>query len=106
MEAAAKLAAGQALLVDVVQTTPGTGLESARPVAYRLPPEELDQRWQELPRAREIIAYCTDPHEATSACVAQYLRERGYRAHALAGGFAAWRDEGFPRLQRLLEGPA
>jgi hypothetical protein len=27
--------------------------------AIRISPDELDERWQELPRERAVIAYCT-----------------------------------------------
>jgi rhodanese-related sulfurtransferase len=53
-------------------------------------------RFEELPGELDIIAYCTRPDEATSARVALFLREHGYRAWALAGGYRAWRESGYP----------
>ena len=58
-EAAAKLDARQAIVVDVVQPNAWRRLDGAIRGALRIPPEEFDQRWQELPREREILTYCT-----------------------------------------------
>jgi hypothetical protein len=49
-------------------------------------------------RRRAIIAYCTRSDEATSARVALLLRDKGYRAWALTGGYWACPDlAGAPR---------
>jgi rhodanese-related sulfurtransferase len=41
-------------------------------------------------RARPVVAYCTCAHEATSARVARQLRQLGFDAAALTGGYDAW----------------
>jgi S1-C subfamily serine protease/rhodanese-related sulfurtransferase len=44
-----------------------------------------------------IVAYCTSPDEATSAVVAQKLRERGYkRVRILKGGLGGWTNARLP----------
>jgi hypothetical protein len=44
-----------------------------------------------------IVAYCTSPDEATSAAVAQKLRERGYRrVRILKGGLGGWTNARLP----------
>ncbi|MGH2354204.1 MAG: rhodanese-like domain-containing protein [Chloroflexota bacterium] len=58
-EAAAKVDAGAAIVLDVVSSSAWRRLDQAIPGAVRIPPEAFSQRWSELPRAREIIAYCT-----------------------------------------------
>ncbi len=35
--------------------------------------------------------------------MAQFLREQGYRAHALKGGYMAWRDAGYPLEPKEVE---
>ncbi len=65
--------------------------------AIRIPLEELELRHQEIPRDRDVVFYCSCPNEASSARAMLLLRQRGiHRAHALAGGFHQWRDQGFP----------
>lgn len=67
------------------------------PGALRLLPEELDGRHQEIPRDRDVVLYCNCPNEATSAGVALQLQRFGItRVRPLAGGFEAWRAQGFP----------
>jgi rhodanese-related sulfurtransferase len=58
-EAAAKIDAGEAIVLDVVSSSAWGSLGAAIPGAIRIPPEEIAQRWEELPREREIVAYCT-----------------------------------------------
>jgi membrane protein DedA with SNARE-associated domain/rhodanese-related sulfurtransferase len=66
------------------------------PGAFHALPEVLAGEIS-FPQAEEIILYCTCPHEATSARVAQQLLEKGVRrVRPLAGGFDAWRERGFP----------
>jgi rhodanese-related sulfurtransferase len=44
-----------------------------------------------------IVTYCTSPGEATSAAVAQKLRERGYkRVRILKGGLGGWTNARLP----------
>ena len=58
-DAKARVDAGEAIFLDVV-TTPGwEQLTIAIPGAVRIPPEEIERRFGELPRDRAIIAYCT-----------------------------------------------
>lgn len=58
-EARARLDAGQAIILDVVTSAAWDQLDVAIRGAVRIAPEELDRRFRELPRDKEIIAYCT-----------------------------------------------
>jgi rhodanese-related sulfurtransferase len=58
-EAAAKLVGNEAILLDVVSADTWAKLDHAARGAIRIPPKEIGRRWRELPREREIIAYCT-----------------------------------------------
>ena len=65
------------------------------PGAQLVRPHELDPR--QLPPKGEIVLYCTEPHEATSARTANELVAGGLtRVHVLRGGLAGWRRRGFP----------
>jgi rhodanese-related sulfurtransferase len=50
----------------------------------------------ELPRDREIVAYCTCPNEASAAQVAKLLMNSGFkRVRPLHGGLEAWIAAGY-----------
>jgi hypothetical protein len=58
-EASRRVAAGQAIILDVVSPMAWEQLDRAIKGALRISPDELQRRWRELPQEREIIAYCT-----------------------------------------------
>lgn len=67
------------------------------PTASHLPMEELDRRYAEIPRDREVILFCSCPNEASSASIAFQLRRKGIdNVRPLAGGLDAWRGREFP----------
>jgi rhodanese-related sulfurtransferase len=51
--------AGEAIVLDVVASGVWESLDEAVPGAVRIPPEEIGQRFGELPREKAIVAYCT-----------------------------------------------
>jgi membrane protein DedA with SNARE-associated domain/rhodanese-related sulfurtransferase len=58
-----------------------------------------------IPRDREVVLYCTAPHELTCARVALELHRRGFeRVRPLAGGLQAWAERGFPLTSVMLCG--
>ena len=67
------------------------------PGAIRVPEKEVEQHLDEIPRDRSVITYCTCPHEASSASVAQALLDHGLKnVHPLFEGFDAWTADGLP----------
>lgn len=65
--------------------------------AIRVPAGEVEQHLSEISHERTVITYCTCPHEASSAKVAQELSARGYKnVHPLFIGFEAWEKAGLP----------
>lgn len=58
-EAKAKIDAGSALVLDLVQPGAWSELDGAIEGAVRIPPDEIEERYGELPIEPEIIAYCT-----------------------------------------------
>lgn len=67
------------------------------PGAIRVPADEVEQHLSEIAHDRTVITYCTCPHEASSAEVAQKLVEQGYKnVHPLFIGFEAWQNAGLP----------
>lgn len=64
------------------------------PRARSVPVDQLEQRLGELPKDREIVAYCRGPYCVFSDQAVQTLREAGYRARRLSEGLPDWTAEG------------
>ena len=63
--------------------------------AVRLAPDGEDESLPMIPPGRAVVTYCTCPHEASAARVAELLMARGYDdVHPLYGGMEAWREAG------------
>ena len=58
-DAKARVDSGEAIIVDAVSPMAWEQFDRAIPGAVRIAPDELSERWRELPRERAIIAYCT-----------------------------------------------
>jgi rhodanese-related sulfurtransferase len=59
----------------------------------RNPRSPLDQL---IPKDSEVVFYCAEPREATSARMALLLTSHGYKnVHPLNGGLEGWRQAGF-----------
>ena len=66
------------------------------PGACRITPEALQHPHQLIPRDREVVFYCAEPKEATSARLALRLASNGFKSiHPLSGGLEGWREAGF-----------
>jgi rhodanese-related sulfurtransferase len=50
----------------------------------------------EIPRDREVVAYCRGPYCVFSDEAVALLRSRGYRARRLREGLPDWRAAGLP----------
>jgi rhodanese-related sulfurtransferase/DNA-binding transcriptional ArsR family regulator len=66
------------------------------PGAVNIPIHELEKRCRELPRRKEIIAYCRGPFCLMSYEAVQLLRKKGMRARRLKDGMPEWRVAGLP----------
>src|SRR5437879_1717972 len=62
--------------------------------AVSIPLEELEQRLRELPRDREVVAYCRGPYCAFAPEAVRMLREHGYAARHLNEGLPEWAAAG------------
>ena len=58
-EAKAMIDAGDALILDVVASHVWPSMTRIIPGSLRIPPEDLEKRYPELPRDKTIITYCT-----------------------------------------------
>ncbi|RBP88685.1 ArsR family transcriptional regulator [Cytobacillus firmus] len=58
--------------------------------AVSIPMEDLDSYLQELPREKEVIAYCRGKFCAFSAIAAQKLKDQGFTAYRMAESILEW----------------
>jgi rhodanese-related sulfurtransferase/DNA-binding transcriptional ArsR family regulator len=83
--------------VTVLDARPREEYEAGHiPGALSIPVEELERRLSEIPKAREVIAYCRGPYCVYSLEVVTLLRKRGYRARRAEEGLPEWRSSGLP----------
>lgn len=64
------------------------------PGAVSVPLRELEHRLAELPRRRQIVAYCRGPYCVLAVEAVARLRARGFRALRLEDGIPDWRARG------------
>jgi rhodanese-related sulfurtransferase len=83
--------------VTVVDVRPRDEFEAGHiPGSLSIPVDELAHRLRELPKSREVVAYCRGPYCVYSLEAVMLLRKRGYRARRADEGLPDWRAEGHP----------
>ena len=84
-------------LVTVVDVRPPEEYAQAHiPGALNIPLDKLKQRLKQLPRDREVVAYCRGPWCVLSYEAVARLREAGIEARRLEDGLPEWRRAGLP----------
>jgi ArsR family transcriptional regulator len=84
-------------LVTLIDTRPEEEFAAGHlPGAINLPLSELKRRLRELPRDREIVAYCRGPYCVLSYEAVAELRKRGFNAFRLEDGYPEWKAAGLP----------
>jgi len=68
------------------------------PGALSIPLKELERRLSDLPRERDIVAYCRGPYCVLAVEAVEMLRARGFSAFRLEQSVQDWRAEGLPVL--------
>jgi rhodanese-related sulfurtransferase len=87
-----RVRAGDVTLIDV---RPAEEFEAGHlPHAVSIPLPELKKRLRELPRKREVVAYCRGPYCVMALDAVETLRQHGFRAHRLEQGVVEWRAAG------------
>ncbi len=93
-ELAGRLKAGDLVVIDV---RPAEEYAAGHlPGAVSLPLEELPRRIRELPKGKEIVAYCRGRYCAYSHAAVELLRKRGFRARRLEEGLPEWEAARLP----------
>jgi rhodanese-related sulfurtransferase len=89
-----RLRDGSATIIDV---RPRDEYQAGHiPRAVSMPLAEVKRRLKELPKTREVIAYCRGPYCVYSLDAVTLLRKNGYRARRAEQGLPDWRLAGLP----------
>ena len=84
-------------LVTVIDVRPADEFAMGHvPGAVNVPLGDLEARLSELPRSREIVAYCRGAYCVMSFEAAALLRARGFKVRRLEDGLPEWRAAGYP----------
>lgn len=84
-------------LVTVLDVRPAEEFAAAHvPGAINIPIDELGKRLGELPKRKEIVAYCRGPYCLMSYDAVDLLRRKGHKARRLENGLPEWRLAGLP----------
>lgn len=84
-------------LVTVLDVRPPEEFEAGHvPGAVNIPVHELVRRLAELPKRREVVAYCRGPYCLMSYDAVAMLRKKGLKARRLKDGMPEWRAAGLP----------
>jgi rhodanese-related sulfurtransferase len=88
-----RLKAGDVTLIDV---RPRDEFAAGHiPGALSVPVTELAGRLRDLPKRKEIVAYCRGPYCVMAVTAVELLRQRGYRARRLIENIPSWRSRGY-----------
>ncbi len=66
------------------------------PGALSIPVAQLKRRLREIPKGREVVAYCRGPYCVYSVEAVEILRKHGYKARRTDEGLPEWRAGGLP----------
>lgn len=87
-ELSQRLKDGSALLIDV---RPGEEFQAGHITsALSIPQDELSRRFKDLPKDKEIVAYCRGPICTLADEAVALLRQHGYKATKLEVGYPEW----------------
>jgi rhodanese-related sulfurtransferase/biotin operon repressor len=89
-----RMEAGDALVLDVRPAAEYAG--GHLPGAVHIPLDELEQRLSELPRDREIVAYCRGQYCVLAHDAVRLLTSHGRTARRATDGVLEWRVAGVP----------
>jgi rhodanese-related sulfurtransferase/DNA-binding HxlR family transcriptional regulator len=93
-ELARRLERGDVVVLDV---RPETEFRAGHIAGARsVPVDDLDARLSELPKRREVVAYCRGPYCVYADDAVRLLRSRGLKARRLDVGYPEWQSAGLP----------
>lgn len=97
-----RMAAEGALLVDVRELGEVRALVFDVPVIVNMALSELENRWSELPRDRELVMVCQNGERSLKA--AYFLQFQGYtQVSIMGGGIRKWMQKGLPVIGQRID---
>lgn len=93
-ELARRMKRGDVVVLDV---RPAAEFDAGHIAGARsVPIAELDRRLKEIPKSRQVVAYCRGRYCVYADQAVRKLRRKGFRASRMEDGFPEWREEGLP----------
>ena len=84
-------------LVTVLDVRPEDEFAAGHlPKAVNIPLRQLARRLRDLPKNREIVAYCRGPYCVLAFEAVALLRDRGFKVRRLEDGYPEWKAAGLP----------
>lgn len=84
-------------LVTVLDVRPEDEFAAGHlPNAVNIPLRDLARRLREIPKSREIVAYCRGPYCVLAFEAVALLRSRGFNIRRLEDGYPEWKAAGLP----------
>jgi rhodanese-related sulfurtransferase len=82
--------------VTVIDVRPAQEYRAGHiPGAISIPVGELKARLKEVPKGREVVAYCRGPYCVMAVEAVELLRKKGFKAHRMEQGVVDWRVRGW-----------
>jgi len=89
-----RMGKGEIVLLDV---RPNDEFQAGHiPGAFSMPLTELEKRLEEIPRDREVVAFCRGVYCVMALETVKVLREKGFRARRYEDGIPEWQARGNP----------
>lgn len=83
--------------VTILDVRPAEEFASGHvPGAINIPLDQLESHLDELPKDREIVAYCRGAYCVLAYDAVAELREKGFVARRLVEGYPEWKTTGYP----------
>jgi rhodanese-related sulfurtransferase len=64
---------------------------------------ELQRHFREIPKEKEVVAYCRGPYCVYADDAVRELTRRGFRARRLEDGYPEWHRAGLPVSRKIKE---
>ena len=89
-----RLRRGDVVVLDV---RPATEYDAGHIAGARsIPIRELQRHLREIPKDKDVVAYCRGPYCVYADDAVRELNRRGFRARRLEDGFPEWQHAGLP----------
>lgn len=100
-ELSRRLRRGDVVVLDV---RPGSEYDAGHIAGARsIPVRELRRHLREIPKEKDVVAYCRGPYCVYADDAVRELNRRGFRARRLEDGFPEWHQAGLPVSRKVKE---